>query len=69
MEIQKIIRKITITDTTMEQIKKLPCFRIVNGNGEIILDSNSMQVCCCNVAKMGDTLVEFFTHKWEVRHA
>lgn len=66
METQTIISTITISDATIEQVKELPCFRIINGNGEIILDSSKMKVCCRNVAKFGDTLIEFSNHKWEV---
>lgn len=69
MEIENIIRTIPVQDKNMEEIKKLPCFRIILANGDIILDSKKMRVCCRNVAKIGDTLVENSYHKWEVLHS
>lgn len=68
MGILKIIRRVAVTEDNMDVVRSLPCFRIVNGYGEIILDSLKMTVCCRNVANIGDTIVEYENHQWEVKH-
>lgn len=69
MEIQHVIRQIHILPWTMDLVRGLPCFRIINAAGEIILNSGTLDVAFRNVAKVGDYLVEFESHKWEVRHS
>lgn len=68
MEVQHVIRQIHILPSTLDIVRGLPCFRIINGNDEIILNSEVLDVAFRNVAYMGDFLVEFESHKWEVRH-
>lgn len=63
-----IIRTVPVNEGNMEEVQQLPCYRITLPNGDIILDSDKMVVCCRNVAKSGDTLVEYENHKWEVIH-
>lgn len=63
-----IIRTVFVSEECSEVVKQLPCYRITLPNGDIILDSDKMVVCCRNVAKSGDTLVEYENHKWEVIH-
>lgn len=68
METETIIRSVKVCEEGMEEVRKLPCYRITLANGDIILDSKKMKVCCRNIANIGDTLVENSYHKWEVIH-
>lgn len=63
-----VIRTIPVNKENMKNVQHLPCYRITLPNGEIILNSDMMTVRCRNVAKVGDTIIEFVNHKWEVIH-
>lgn len=63
-----VIRTIPVSKENMKNVQQLLCYRVTLPNGDIILNANMMLVRYRNLAKIGDTLIEYENHKWEVIH-